>query len=111
MTFSQVISRSTLAAMMTLTVSLGASVNAEPIRVTRGPNGATHIVNSERLPLDAKLQPQSEARDFPALAQRGPGGAAHILNDSETSNQSTTAQRAQRLITRGPNGAGFLTNK
>ena len=111
MQLSQVISRSTVAAIMTCSVALGASVNAEPIRVTRGPNGATHVVNSDNIPVDAKLQPKTAPHDFPTLVERGPSGAFHIVNESKAVTKSAKTKTNQRLITRGPNGAGFFTNK
>ena len=109
MTRSQLISRSSLVAIALLNLSLASGVNAEPIRVTRGPNGATHVVNMGHIPVDAKLQPTTEAHEFPHLVQRGPKGAHHIAAKTGESMSPMSASQAEyRLITRGPNGAGVL---
>ena len=52
---------------------------AKPIVVTRGPNGAAHVVKSDKIPLDAKVPPMSQSRQFPKVQQKGPGGATHLV--------------------------------
>ncbi|MCM1982373.1 hypothetical protein [Lyngbya confervoides] len=107
---SQLITRSALTTLALLNVSLAAV--AEPVLVTRGPNGAAHLVNAKHLPREAQIQPNSDPHPFPNLIQKGPGGAFHL--GTERANLSppplTSGSRPQRLITRGPNGAGFLTH-
>jgi len=107
MTFTQIITRSSLAAIAVLNLSVAAI--AEPIVVTRGPNGAAHVVKSDAVPHDAQKAPMTEARQFPQTVQKGPGGAVHIVTKAKSSAQaSTTPIKQARLIQRGPNGAFFV---
>lgn len=43
----------------------------------------------------------TQAVAFPHLAQKGSHGGSQIVRESNT----------KRLVTRGPNGAGFITNR
>ena len=98
MKLTQVITRSSLAAVALLNLSLATSAIAEPIVVTRGPNGAAHVVKSDNIPVDAMQAPVSEAREFPQLVQKGPGGAVQIAKDAQSSNRSTRQATTQTLI-------------
>ena len=111
MKLTQVITRSSLAAVALLNLSLATSAIAEPIVVTRGPNGAAHVVKSNNVPVDAKQATVSEAREFPQLVQKGPGGAVQIVKDAQPSQRSTRQAKTPTLIQRGPNGAFFVSNK
>jgi hypothetical protein len=92
--------------------SLAASATASPITVTRGPNGAVTIVNSDRIPLGAKVAPQTEPHAFPKLITRGPGGTGHIVGTATPESMNTAQDsKSLHLVTRGPHGAGFLTDK
>jgi hypothetical protein len=91
--------------------SLAAGATASPIAVTRGPNGAVTIVNSDRIPLGAKVAPQTEPHAFPKLITRGPGGAGHIRTATPESMNTAQDSKSLHLVTRGPHGAGFLTDK
>ena len=109
MKLSQVITRSSLAAVALLNLSIATSAIAEPIVVTRGPNGAAHVVKSNAVPHDAQKAPMTEARQFPQTVQKGPGGAVHIVTKAKSSAQaSSTPIKQARLIQRGPNGAFFV---
>ncbi|NJN23333.1 MAG: hypothetical protein HC810_01580, partial [Acaryochloridaceae cyanobacterium RL_2_7] len=103
MTFTQLITRSSVAALALLNVSLASSAIATPITVTRGPNGAAHVVKSNNIPVDAKMAPTSEARQFPTLVQKGPGGAAHIVKTTDTMMDKNAQASVPNLIQRGPN--------
>ncbi len=83
---TQIFSRSALAAIALFNISLATSAVAKPIVVTRGPNGAGHVVQSDKIPVDAKLNPKSEVRQFPKLVQKGPGGAAHFAKTNTRDN-------------------------
>ncbi len=111
MQLTQVITRSSLAAIALLNLSLATSAFAEPIVVTRGPNGAAHVVKADNVPVDAKQAPSSEAREFPQLVKREPGGAVQIVNESKPETNATRQASRPQLIQRGPNGAFALTSK
>jgi hypothetical protein len=69
-------------------------------------------VNSDRIPLDAKVSPQTESHAFPELITRGPGGADHFVGTTtQESMKMVQTPESLHLVTRGPNGAGFLTDK
>lgn len=57
---------------------------AEYTVVTRGPNGAAHVVKSDQIPLDAKVNTPTAPHTFPRVVVRGPGGAAHIAAESKS---------------------------
>ena len=75
--------------------------------VTRGPNGAGHVVKKGQVPIAAHAQPQSEARSFPNLITRGPGGASHITNNAAPKSQGGFVA-FPNIVNRGPNGGGQL---
>jgi hypothetical protein len=78
----------TNAAFVTLSIiSLGITglaASAESILVTRGPHGATSIV--EQVPVGATVLPTTPSQGYPKLMTRGPGGAAHIVSESTDMN-------------------------
>ncbi len=111
MQFTQVIARSSLVVVALLNLSLATSAIAEPVVVTRGPNGAAHVVKTGNIPLDAKQFPDSEAREFPQLVKRGPGGAVQIVNESKPETKASQQASQPRLIQRGPNGAFALSSE
>jgi hypothetical protein len=59
----------------------GHAASAESILVTRGPHGATSIVNE--VPVGATALPTTPSQGYPKLMTRGPGGAEHIVNESK----------------------------
>ena len=111
MKLTQVITRSSIAAVTLLNLSLATSAFAEPIVVTRGPNGAAHVVKADNVPVDAKVAPMTEANEFPQVTQKGPGGATHLVNESKPETQNETQAKTPRLIRRGTHGAFILSNK
>ena len=111
MKLSQILTRSSLAAVALLNLSLATSAVAEPIVVTRGPNRAAHVVTCGRVPVDAKQAPMTEAREFPQLVQKGPGGAVQIKTESNAAMKETRQAQEPRLIRRGTHGAFTLSSK
>ena len=93
MQLTQVITRSSLAAIALLNLSLATSAFAEPIVVTRGPNGAAHVVKTDNVPVDANVLPNNKIGAIAQAKQTGIGGAELSVTS--------------RLIQRGPNGAFF----
>ena len=76
---------------------------AEYVIVNRGPNSAGHVVKRDRIPLDA---------NYPLrLAPNKASIRSNVIRPQE-SRQSKTAPASKTasksLVTRGPNGAGFL---
>ena len=111
MKLTQVMTRSSLAAVAFLNLSLATSAIAEPVVVTRGPNRAAHVVKTDRVPTDAKQAPNGEVREFPQLVQKGPGGAAQIAKSIKPVSRSNQQAVTPQLIQRGPNGAFTLSNR
>ena len=111
MQLTQVMTRSSLAAIALLNLSLATSVVAEPIVVTRGPNGAAHIVKTDNIPADAQRAPKSAVREFPQLVKKGPGGAVQIVNESKPATKAAQQASRPRLIQRGPNGAFAISSQ
>ena len=109
MNVTQIITRSSLAAIALLNLSLAAV--AEPIIVTRGPNGAAHVVQADTVPVDAEQAPEGETREFPQLVQKGPGGAVQIVKSGKSVPRSHRQASTPQLIQRGPNGAFTLSNR
>ena len=108
MKLSQVITRSSLVAIALL--NLSTSAFAETIIVTRGPNGAAHIVKSDNIPLDAQVTTMTEANAFPEVVTKGPGGAAHIITQEKATEIKTETSR-RKLVRHGTHGAFMLSNK
>ena len=63
----------------------------------------TTVFNRSLLTVTALLSVSvaTQAVAFPQLAQKGSHGGSQIVRESNT----------KRLVTRGPNGAGFITEK
>ena len=99
MKLTTVFTRSALAAIAILNVSVASQAIAEPITVQRGSHGGSVVVEADNIPVDATRQVKQTNRSR-AVIQRGPRGAYQIGRRS-----------VKRLITRGPNGAGFITNQ
>ncbi len=110
----------TLATIATLGLSLSATAaraqtKVNPVRwgpkgvtyVTRGPNGAPHIVNQT-----PRVFGLSRRSNPPDLVTRGPNGAAHIVERGAVGGPLTTNpdNRFPALRTRGPNGAAHIVN-
>ena len=110
MKFSQGITRVSVAAVALLNLSIATSAFAETITVTRGPNGAAHVVKADKVPLDAQVAPMTEARSFPELTLKGPGGAAHITTQEKPSEFKAEAARP-KLVRQGTHGAFFVSNQ
>ena len=108
MKLTTVFTRSVLAAITVLNVSVASQALAEPITVQRGSHGGSLIVDSDNIPVDATRQVGRSGRSK-AVIQRGPRGAYQVGRKS--AQRSAHRSSGQRLITRGPNGAGFITNK
>ena len=111
MQLTQVITRSSLTAIALLNLSFATSAFAEPTVVTRGPNGAAHVVKTDNIPVDAKQAPSSKVREFPQLVKRGPGGAVQIVNESKPETKTTRQASRPQLIQRGPNGAFTISSQ
>ena len=111
MKLSQVISRTSIATIALLNLSIATSAIAETVVVTRGPNGAAHVVKAENIPVDAKVQPTSESRKFPQVTQKGPGGATHIVSEKKVKAPIKAEQKSPRLVRHGTHGAFVLSNK
>ena len=109
MNVTQIMTRSSLAAVALLNLSLAAV--AEPVVVTRGPNGAAHVVKADTIPVDAEPAPKGETREFPQLVQKGPGGAVQIVQSDKPVSRSNRQASTPQLIQRGPNGAFTLSNR
>ncbi len=84
------LTRISVAALTALTLGLTVSTNAQarPIRVTRGPNGAVHLVN--KIPLGATPLSNTATQEFPTLVTRGPNGAAHLAHPGQQQEMPTT---------------------
>ena len=111
MKLSQVITRSSLAAVALLNLSIATSAIAEPIVVTRGPNGAAHVVKSDNIPIDAKTHPMTEAHEFPKVTQKGPGGASHIVSQKKATPTTKAETTSPRLVRHGSHGGFILSSK
>lgn len=102
----------TNAAFTTLAVvSLGITghaASAESILVTRGPHGATSIV--EQVPIGATALPTTPSQDYPKLMTRGPGGAAHIVNESKDMKPIAKAHAFPKINSLGSHGAAHIVN-
>ena len=94
MKLSQVITRSSLVVLALLNLSLATRAIAEPIVVTRGPNGAGHVVKADKVPVDAKIVPNHKT------------SVISVKANGEVEQKAST-----RLIQRGPNGAFFQSSK
>ncbi|NJK41179.1 MAG: hypothetical protein HC934_07170 [Acaryochloridaceae cyanobacterium SU_2_1] len=103
----------TVLASLTLLTAGVSQAQAGTITVTRGPNGAAHLVNMDNIPVDAKVQPSATLSPARRVVTRGPNGASHIASDSSPANLAsspTATLNPVRLKTRGPNGAAQLSN-
>lgn len=110
----------TLATLATLGLGLSgtpakAQTNVNPVRwgpkgvtyVTRGPNGAAHIVNQT-----PQVSGLGQGSGSPDLVTRGPNGAAHIVERGAVGGPTTTNPENlfPGLRTRGPNGAAHIVD-
>jgi hypothetical protein len=102
----------TNAAFTTLAVvSLGITghaASAESILVTRGPHGATSIV--EQVPVGVTVLPTTPSQGYPKLMTRGPGGAEHIVNESKEMKPIAQAHTFPKVTSFGPHGAAHIAN-
>ena len=89
----QVMTHSSLAAIALLHLAVVESAIAEPVVVTRGPNGAAHVVQADNIPVDATILPNHQIGASAAKEKSHVGGVAHQEQDT--------------LVQRGPNGAFF----
>lgn len=99
MTHTKVLTHALLAGFALLNIATVSKANAEPITVNRGPNGAAFIVDSDHVPLDAKIQPQTPSHSFPEVMIRGPHGAAHLsqMATKKMDNPNASATPEQTL--------------
>lgn len=98
MKLTTVFTRSTFAAIALLNISVASAI-AEPIVVQRGSHGGSVVVQSDNIPVEATRQ-LKQNKSSRAVIQRGPRGAFQLGR-----------KPVKRLVTRGPNGAGFITNR
>ena len=98
MKLTTVFTRSAFAAIALLNISVASAI-AEPIVVQRGSHGGSVVVQSDNIPVEATRQ-LKQSKSSRAVIQRGPRGAFQLGR-----------KPVNRLITRGPNGAGFITNR
>ncbi len=107
MTHTKLFTQTLLAGFVLLSAAAAPKANAESVIVNRGPNGAAFIVDSDRIPIDAKTQSQSPARGFPNLVTKGPNGAATLSNKADAKSDKVVS--VPNVITRGPNGAAVVS--
>jgi hypothetical protein len=86
----------------------GHAASAESILVTRGPHGATSIVNE--VPVGATALPTTPSQGYPKLITRGPGGAAHIVNESKEMKPIAQAHTFPKTTSIGSHGAARIAN-
>jgi hypothetical protein len=102
----------TSAAFTTLSIiSLGITghaASAESILVTRGPHGATSIV--EKVPIGATVLPTTPSQSYPKLMTRGPGGAEHIVSESKEMKPIAQAHTFPKVKSLGSHGAAHIVN-
>lgn len=108
MTTTKLFTHTLLAGCALFSLATAPQATAETVVVNRGPNGAAFIVNSDNIPVDAKVQPQSPSHEFPNLVVKGPNGAATLTSKPQVSS-SDKAVSVPNLITRGPNGAAVVS--
>lgn len=101
---------SVLTSFTVLSIGFTSSALAETITVTRGPNGAAHQVKADNVPLDAQVQPDTEATAVPNVATKGPNGGAQLSQTESVSETTAQSSGNLKVIKRGPNGAAHIAN-
>jgi hypothetical protein len=110
MTYTKLIAHTLLAGFALLNLTTALKASATPITVTRGPNGAAVIIDSENIPVDAKASPTSPNRSFPELMTRGSHGASFVTAASQMKSEKQ-AISVPNLVTRGSHGAAVIANE
>jgi hypothetical protein len=86
----------------------GHAASAESILVTRGPHGATSIV--EQVPIGATALPTTPSQGYPKLMTRGSGSAAHIVSESKEMKPIAKAHTFPKVKSFGSHGAAHIVN-
>ncbi|WP_299402238.1 hypothetical protein [Acaryochloris sp. IP29b_bin.148] len=97
-----------LAGLTVLGLGILSPATAETTTVTRGPNGATHLVKVDQIPNDAQVRPNNPAQGFPDIVVRGAHGAAHIARPNTVRPATAQSSDPVQVVQRGPNGAAHL---
>ncbi|MGB8702279.1 MAG: hypothetical protein WCD18_22915 [Thermosynechococcaceae cyanobacterium] len=108
MSHAKVLVHACLAGFALFNIASAPQANASPVTVIRGSHGAAFIVESDRIPVDARPLPSTPSQSFPKLATRGSHGAAQILSASSETHPNRPMTSVPNIIIRGPHSTAFV---